>query len=332
MLTTPSPRVLYEHIDDVERLDYYKPGGYHPVEIGDHLHQRYRVVHKLGYGTFSTTWLAQDETLSKYVAVKVDTADSDQKEVDILTHLSNPTLQDGNRGKELILPMLDRFSVHGPNGTHPCFVTAPARCSLADAKEASGSRLFQLPVARSLAAQLAIAVAYTHKRGLVHGDLHLGNILLQLPSTLDQLSDKQLYDQFDPPDPEPVLWLGDASEKVPLSESKLLLADFGTAFYPAQESRLRSYTPLEIRPPETRFEPTTPLSFASDIWSLACTIWAIVGQRPFLDSFLLNQDDATRDQVDALGRLPPEWWEKWEARSKSFIEDGRPKEDRSPWS
>ncbi|KAH7019746.1 kinase-like domain-containing protein [Ilyonectria destructans] len=326
-------------------------GGYHLIEIGDHLHTRYRVVHKLGYGTFSTTWLAQDKTLSKYVAVKVGTADSGQKEVDILTRLYNPTLQDGNRGKELILPMLDRFSVYGPNGTHPCFVTAPARCNLADTKEASNSRLFQLPVARSLAAQLAIAVAYTHRRGLVHGDLHLGNILLRLSSTLDQLSEKQLYDQFDPPDPEPVrradgkplasgvphhvfspVWLGDASEKITLSESKLLLTDFGTAFYPAQESRLQSYTPLEIRPPEARFEPTTPLSFASDIWSLACTIWAIIGQRSFLDSFLLSQDDATSDQVDALGRLPPEWWEKWEARSKSFTEDGRPKGDRSPWS
>lgn len=169
MSTTPSPRVLYEHIDDVERLECYQPGGYHPIEIGDHLHKRYRVVHKLGYGTFSTTWLAQDKTLSKYVAVKVGIADSGQKEVDILTRLSNPTLQDGNRGKELILPMLDRFSVYGPNGTHPCFVTAPARCSLANTKEASSSRLFQLPVARSVAAQLAIAVAYTHRRGLVHG-------------------------------------------------------------------------------------------------------------------------------------------------------------------
>lgn len=182
-------------------------------------------------------------------------------------------------------------------------------------------------------------------------DLHLGNILLQLPSTLDQLSEKQLYDQFDSPDPEPVrradgkplasgvpphvyspVWFGNASEKIGLSESKILLADFGTAFYPAKESRLQSYTPLEIRPPEARFEPTTPLSFASDIWSLACTIWAILGQRSFLDSFLLSQDDATRDQVDALGRLPPEWWQKWEARSKSFTEDGSPKEGRSPWT
>ncbi|KAF5027107.1 hypothetical protein F66182_819 [Fusarium sp. NRRL 66182] len=341
-----SPSPIYEHIDDVERLDYYRPQGYYPIQIDDNLHNRYRVVHKLGYGASSTIWLARDRALSRYVAVKVGTADSDQKEVEILSRL-----RDEKPWRDFLPPILDRFSVHSPNGNHPCFVTTPARCSLADTKEASGSRLFQLPVARSLSAQLVMAVAYIHKQGLVHGDLHMGNILLRLPSTLDQLSEEELYNKFDPPDPEPVrradgkplppgvpqhvfppIWLGHASEKALLSESKILLSDFGTAFWPAKESRLQSYTPLEIRPPEARFEPTAPLSFPSDIWSLACTLWAIVGQRSFLDSFLLGQDDATCDQVDALGPLPPEWWEKWEARSKSFTEDGRPKEGRYPWS
>ncbi|SPO05564.1 uncharacterized protein DNG_08251 [Cephalotrichum gorgonifer] len=72
--------------------------------------------------------------------------------------------------------------------------------------------------------------------------------------------------------------------------------------------------------------------FPSDIWRLACTAWAILGQRPFQDSFLLGPDDATSDQVDALGPLPPEWWEKWEARSKKFTEGGQTKEGRYPWT
>ncbi|KAK7414473.1 hypothetical protein QQX98_006659 [Neonectria punicea] len=179
-------------------------------------------------------------------------------------------------------------------------------------------------------------------------DLHLGNLLLQLPPTLDQLSDKQLYHNFGPPDPKPVhrvdrkplttgvpeqvfspIWLGEASEKFSLSESRLLLADFGAAFRPSQDSRFESYTPLEIRLPEAHFEPTKPLSFASDIWSLACTIWAILGQRSLLDSFLLTQDDVTSDQVDALGPLPLEWWEKWEGRSTKFTGNGQPEEGRS---
>lgn len=57
----------------------------------------------------------------------------------------------------------------GPNGTHPCLVTLPACCSLSDTKEASSPRIFQLNVARSLVAQLSLAVAYVHKSGYVHG-------------------------------------------------------------------------------------------------------------------------------------------------------------------
>jgi serine/threonine protein kinase len=41
--------------------------------------------------------------------------------------------------------------------------------SLAEAKYASSVRLFQLPVARAIAAQLVQAVAFLHSQGIVHG-------------------------------------------------------------------------------------------------------------------------------------------------------------------
>lgn len=52
--SVPARRFVYKLIEDVEKLEYYRPGGYHPLLHGDCLHGRYRVVHKLGYGTFST--------------------------------------------------------------------------------------------------------------------------------------------------------------------------------------------------------------------------------------------------------------------------------------
>ena len=45
---------------EAESPDRYRPGGYHPVHIGDFVHERYKVIHKLGFGTFSTVWLARD--------------------------------------------------------------------------------------------------------------------------------------------------------------------------------------------------------------------------------------------------------------------------------
>lgn len=44
-----------------EALSKYCPGGYHPVRLRDRLHDgRYEILHKLGFGAFSTVWLARD--------------------------------------------------------------------------------------------------------------------------------------------------------------------------------------------------------------------------------------------------------------------------------
>lgn len=127
------------------------------------------IVHKLGYGSYSTIWLARDEQTAKYVAIKVGTADYGSKEVETLSRISACAVENREFGGNLIPLVLGRFNVDGPNGTHPCFVTAPARCSLADAAEAANYSPFQLHVARSISAQLAMAVAYIHELGYVHG-------------------------------------------------------------------------------------------------------------------------------------------------------------------
>lgn len=177
--------------------------------------------------------------------------------------------------------------------------------------------------------------------------------MLQLPgSELDHLSIAQVYEKYYKPDPYPVVrtdgqpvtspsvpknvytpnWLGKPSDEVILSEAKLSLTDFGTAFDPSQETRLISFTHLQNQPPEARFEPTKPLAFSSDVWSLGLAVWEIMGAGPFMSSFLFDQDEVTADQMDGLGPLPQEWWEKWEARTKDFTEDGRPKGGREVWS
>ena len=105
----------------------------------------------------------------------------------------------------------------------------------------------------------------------------------------------------------------------------MLLADFGEAFRPSHEQRHESHAPLLVRPPEARFEPETPLSFPSDVWTLACAIWELFGRSVF-DEWSFTPDDVARNQVDALGVPPPEWWARWDpaARAGWFDDDGRP--------
>ncbi|KAJ5385664.1 hypothetical protein N7509_008205 [Penicillium cosmopolitanum] len=342
--TNGSSLHLYEPIEGVEKLESYCVGGYHPITIGDHIHTRYQVVQKLGHGTYSTIWLARDQKHGKYVSIKVCTADSNPLEFSVLSELSNSQQSSSTGlGKTMIPQVLDSFEIRGPNGTHPCYVSIPARMSLSDAKDASYNRLFQLEVARALAAQLALAVEYVHSQGFVHGDLHCGNVLLQLPSDLSQLSVEELYNKYGEPElvairrfdgrslppnipPEAVLstWLGEASDKLKLPEAKILLSDFGEAFSVSKQQNFESHTPLVNRPPEARFEPHKPLSFPSDIWSLACALWSIIGQNSLFDSMFATEDSITCEQVDALGLLPREWWYKWEERHTRFTEGGRP--------
>ena len=167
----------YNWIDDVENLDMYKPGGYHPVMIDDVIQDRYRIVDKLGFGGYSTIWLAYDQLSNHYVAIKISigsvTGPHVSRERRILlsreqTSLSQQHTDTAINGRDAIPVILDHFDIHGPNGIHSCYTVAPAQGSV---KEASANRLFPIHVARILAVRLALAVSFIHLRGVVHGGL-----------------------------------------------------------------------------------------------------------------------------------------------------------------
>jgi serine/threonine-protein kinase SRPK3 len=51
-----------------EPVSKYRPGGFHPVRLGDTFKGgRYTIHHKLGWGGFSTVWLAKDK---EYVTLR----------------------------------------------------------------------------------------------------------------------------------------------------------------------------------------------------------------------------------------------------------------------
>ena len=116
-------------------------------------------------------------------------------------------------------------------------------------------------------------------------------------------------------------WFGVRSDGIAFGEEKIILSDFGESFNPHKTPRFSSKTLPLLQPPEARFS-DEPLSFASDIWTLACTIWEIMGQRPLFDAFFPNADRVTAEQVEVLGVLPPEWWAKWSRRMEWFNEEG----------
>ncbi|KAI1774789.1 kinase domain protein [Hypoxylon cercidicola] len=85
-----------------------------------------------------------------------------------------------------------------------------------------------------------------------------------------------------------------------------------------------------VRPPEFLLDSGNHMSFSADIWTLACLIWDILGQRTLFESFFATEDTIMSEQIDILGRsgLPDSWWHKWERRSNYFTEAGAPLADR----
>lgn len=367
---TLRPPISIKPIEDVEPFYMYDHDGYHPLNIGSPIGDRYRVVDKLGHGSYSTVWLARDKQLQRLVTVKVCTGEESRRESEskMLSLLAAIPLEaDGDPalGRDMMPSLLDTFQVQGPNGTHTCLVTAAASGSLSRSKRNSVSAPLDLHVARAIAAQLVLAVAYLHGNGIIHGgepksqvgdacvrqkltqadvDLHLGNILLKASRGFELLSDEELRERWGEPEEEqvetdddkPVLdavgipslatlpaFFGKNSDELSLSDAAILLADFGTSFCPSQETRFTFPTSPHCRPPEDRFEPEQPRSFPSEIWTLACSIWAVIGQRSLFETYFCSNDRTTAQQVEALGRLPPEWWARWENRSKYFTEDGQ---------
>lgn len=75
-------------METTEDITYYFPGGYHPIFIGDVLSAsadsennescQYRIMHKLGYGSYSTVWLEKKSDLNKaFGTLKVAMAEND---------------------------------------------------------------------------------------------------------------------------------------------------------------------------------------------------------------------------------------------------------------
>ncbi|OUM68709.1 hypothetical protein PIROE2DRAFT_3556 [Piromyces sp. E2] len=125
------PDEIYYDDDDDEEFseeeedpeDYCK-GGYHPVNIGDKFSEgRYTVLRKLGWGHFSTVWLARDDMLKKFVALKIVKSaqhytETALDEIKLLERVVVANRASPNR--QCVVELLDWFEHKGPNGTHIC--------------------------------------------------------------------------------------------------------------------------------------------------------------------------------------------------------------------
>eukprot|EP00850_Spirogloea_muscicola_P014442 SM000104S09312 [mRNA] locus=s104:68250:71261:+ [translate_table: standard] len=171
--------------DDDEGAEGYRRGGYAPVAPGDAFKGgRYSAVAKLGWGHFSTVWLAWDSHLQTHVALKVQKSAPHYTEaaLDEITLLQQSAAGDpgGVRG---VVRLLDHFRHVGPHGVHVCMVFERLGDNLLTLIRRHRYRGLPLPAVRELAKGVLAALDYLHRElSIIHTDLKPENVLLTTPA------------------------------------------------------------------------------------------------------------------------------------------------------
>ena len=168
-------RFVPSQMDDVEDVECYRQGGFHPISIGDCFAQgRYRVLHKLGSGGSSTVWLARDQGgtgQGSLVTLKAMRADASNIRAPALT--ISEFLRAARPSCTGIQTVDDHFFVQGPNGSHLFLVSpfaGPSVLAMSDSPgRVAGSRRLRADLARKVAKQIATTVQCMHQAGVVHG-------------------------------------------------------------------------------------------------------------------------------------------------------------------
>ncbi|XP_073150996.1 uncharacterized protein [Henckelia pumila] len=167
--------------EEDEGIDSYRKGGYHAVRIGDSFAGgRYIAQKKLGWGQFSTVWLAYDTQSSKYVALKIQKSapqfgQAALHEIEVLSAVS---AGDGANTK-CVVNLVDHFKHAGPNGQHLCMVLEFLGDSLLRLIKYNRYKGLEFNKVREICKCILTSLDYLHRElGLIHTDLKPENILL----------------------------------------------------------------------------------------------------------------------------------------------------------
>lgn len=290
--------------EDLEDVEQYKRGGYHPVHLGDQLDDRFEVFHKLGFGPDATVWLCLDTRAQNWRAVKImraalsslpslafpysfDEAARTCDELLLMQHFENKGVDAEEAGRHHVVIPDESFQINGPNGTHVCLVLpvlGPSILSKLNAPETHGEILHQ--VANSL--------RFLHEHGVRHGDMRPQNILLrlrdddfakddmdlllglpELEKVRREVSETDLDNDRDPGPHAPRYLVRPTSLEGLGVEDKVAVVDAGGYYHSADgEVSVHPDLPLAYAAPEIVYaSPEDSVSrLESDVWALGCTI------------------------------------------------------------
>lgn len=180
-----------------ERNEEYRIGGYHRVIPGEIIQGRYIAIEKLGWGHFSTVWLAFDKksldeaNVTSFVALKIQKSalhyrEAAYDEIEMLKAVINTSKSDKvlkDYGLSVyhphVIELLDSFEMRGANGRHVCMTFNVLDENLLDVIKKYQYRGIPISIVRKFAKQILQGIDFLHRHCcIIHTDIKPENILI----------------------------------------------------------------------------------------------------------------------------------------------------------
>lgn len=319
--------------------DEYCKGGYYPVQIGETFNNgRYILLQKMGWGHFSTVWLAFDVLKTRHCAIKVHKSDpryteAAHHEIKLLQALKTETTKSGGT----VVELLDYFEQNGPNGQHICLIFEVLSQSLLSLFKRFNYNGIPVAMIKVIAKQILEGLNHIHINcGIIHTDLKPENVLF-VPceaemETLQQNAVRAAAElqQEKVKRNEGVesygLSLGSIYRPNPelaFASGIVKLVDFGNACwvdkYFTDDIQTRQY-----RAPEVILG--CGYNTKVDMWSMACMLFEMITGDFLFDPHSGNNYDRDEDHlglmIELLGPIPSHVLEKGSYTHEFFDSNG----------
>ncbi|KAG8051475.1 hypothetical protein GUJ93_ZPchr0001g32879 [Zizania palustris] len=274
--------------------------GHYVFDLGENLTRRYKILSKMGEGTFGRVLECWDRETREYVAIKVVRSirkyrNAAMIEIDVLNRLA-----ENERYRSLCVQIQRWFDYRN----HICIVFEKLGPSLYDFLKRNRYQPFPVELVREFGRQLLESVAYMHELRLIHTDLKPENILLvsseyiRVPGSKKNSQDEMHF-------------------KCLPKSSAIKLIDFGSTAFDNQEHSSIVST-RHYRAPEIILG--LGWSFPCDIWSVGCILVELCSGEALFQTHENLEHLAMMEKV--LGPLPEHMIRKASSSAQKYFRRG----------
>ncbi|GAU34260.1 hypothetical protein TSUD_365580 [Trifolium subterraneum] len=278
--------------------------GHYMFALGENLTSRYKILRKIGEGTFGQVLECWDRETREMVAIKVVRSVKKYREAAMLEVDVLQLIGKYDRNGSRCVQIRNWFDYRN----HICIVFEMLGPSLYDFLRKNNYRPFPVDLVRELGRQLLESVAFVHDLRLIHTDLKPENILFISPEYVKVPDYKVMFRS-----PKE----GTSYKRLPKS-SAIKVIDFGSTAYEHQDHNYIVST-RHYRAPEVILG--LGWNFPCDIWSIGCILVELCSGEALFQTHENLEHLAMMERV--LGPIPPHMLKRVDRAAEKYIRRGR---------